>query len=158
MNRKKPSLARLAATETSRRYRKLHPERVRETKRRYREHHQAAERNAQQEWYARRGWYMFAASRRRKKLAALKMLGGQCAVCGETDDMRLTFDHVNGDGREGRKNNGEAGEWLHARLLSGKVDARRFRVLCYNCNLPLAHFGFLAVEAMQLLYERPEVT
>lgn len=125
-----------------REYRRRHPQRVAE---------------AQADWYQRRGWHIFAMNRRRKKVRALAMLGGRCVLCGERDADRLTFDHVNGDGREGRKNNSESGEYLYSRLLNGRIAADRFRVLCYSCNISLAKFGYNTSEAVAALYCRDYV-
>lgn len=151
---KAPESRRARQRENERRWRVKHPERVKEVKRSYRQRNRVGLAAGDRDWYSRRGWHVLASVRRKKKLAALALLGGVCESCGETDDMKLTFDHINGDGRDGRKENGESGEYLHTRLLNGTVEASRFRVLCYNCNLPLAKFGFLPIEAMRLLYER----
>ncbi len=71
------------------------------------------------------------------------LLGGKCAMCGESEIEFLTIDHINNDGNSERSM-GAVG-WKR-RILDGSADASRYRVLCHNCNLgryrldPVHHF------------------
>jgi len=74
------------------------------------------------------------------KLEAIKRFGGRCACCGETRYQFLSFDHVDGDGAQHRR---EAGGFWPARSSSflrylKKNDWKskyRIRVLCMNCHI-----------------------
>jgi|SRR3990170_2753454 len=56
--------------------------------------------------------------------------GRQCACCGETELLFLTFDHINGGGRRHSLKVGYIPRWL---VSQGFPDG--FQVLCMNCNL-----------------------
>ena len=56
--------------------------------------------------------------------------GRQCACCGETELLFLTFDHINGGGRKHNEKVGYIPRWL---VSQGFPDG--FQVLCMNCNL-----------------------
>jgi hypothetical protein len=80
---------------------------------------------------------------RRRRERALTMYGGKCACCGISDYEFLTFDHIDGGGRYHRKYvMGGKGvsdnlvRWLLLKMRPG------FRVLCYNCNCAIGHYGF----------------
>jgi len=56
--------------------------------------------------------------------------GRQCACCGETELLFLTFDHINGGGNKHNRKVGYIPRWL---VWKGFPDG--FQVLCMNCNL-----------------------
>ena len=63
----------------------------------------------------------------------------QCACCGEERYEFLCIDHINGGGTKHRRVIGYGGglwQWLrsHGYPLG-------YRVLCYNCNFSLGHYG-----------------
>ena len=70
--------------------------------------------------------------------------GCKCACCGETHTEFLSMDHINNDRAEhrealtGSRNNGST---LYGWLIKNNFPAG-FRVLCFNCNFALGHFGY----------------
>lgn len=81
-----------------------------------------------------------AASRARAKSECIEAYGGKCACCGETEPMFMTLDHVNGGGKQHRKETfGQKGGnmWAWARR-NGYPDM--LRLLCFNCNFA-EHWG-----------------
>jgi len=56
--------------------------------------------------------------------------GRECACCGETELLFLTFDHINGGGGRHNRKVGYIPRWL---VQKGFPDG--FQVLCMNCNL-----------------------
>jgi hypothetical protein len=101
-------------------------------------------RNASQMDYHYRLGYEHVQKRR---LEVLTHYGGtplKCQCCGESNIEFLTIDHINGGGNQQRK---------HIRSKNGKtinfykwlVDnnfPEGYRVLCYNCNCSLGHYGY----------------
>ena len=79
------------------------------------------------------GMSNYAQQRRRVRSAALKAYGGQCVCCGEDDQRVLTFDHVNGGGKEHKRKLGNNASLLVWARDSGYPPA--LRLLCHNCNL-----------------------
>ena len=64
----------------------------------------------------------------------LEVFGHRCACCGETDEVFLTIDHINGGGKAPRKAPGGA---QHSMLYSIKKmgwPRDKFRLFCMNCN------------------------
>lgn len=91
--------------------------------------------------------------RQRLKLAALNAYGGpRCACCGELHLEFLTIDHIEKNGAEHRREMLEERGWnADSRSMSGshmylwlrqKGYPPGFRVLCFNCNFALGHFGY----------------
>ena len=76
--------------------------------------------------------------------ATIAVLGGKCVWCGEFEKEFLTIDHVDNDGNSERKF-GSIG-WKR-KILDGKSDISKYRVLCHNCNLgryrldPVHHYA-----------------
>jgi hypothetical protein len=75
---------------------------------------------------------------------AILRYGGKCACCGESHLEFLTFDHVNNDGSQMRKERGDAerGGTLYKRLITDPVIDLAYQVLCWNCNLAKAFYGY----------------
>lgn len=66
---------------------------------------------------------------RRKRLEAIRFLGGKCAFCPCDDSDLLQIDHINGGGRREER---EIGRWgIYNRVLSG---APGYRLLCPTDN------------------------
>lgn len=93
-------------------------------------------------------------SRRRKlKLAAMAAYGGAyCLCCGEEHIEFLTIDHIEKNGAEHRREMLKEKGWnVSSKSLSGSHlylwlkennYPSGFRVLCFNCNTALGHFGY----------------
>lgn len=66
----------------------------------------------------------------------LNAYGRVCALCGETDEDKLTLDHVNHDGGEHRRRlGGPTHSYRVYRELRHKGFPREgFRILCGSCN------------------------
>lgn len=74
----------------------------------------------------------------KRKVNALRLLGGKCVVCGETDIRILTINHINGGGNKERavgNGNQRGGQSYYRALLNGKVDKTKLDLRCYNHNL-----------------------
>jgi hypothetical protein len=65
-----------------------------------------------------------------------------CTCCGETHNIFLTVDHVNGDGAEHRKELGVKGGAEFYRWLIANDFPPGFTILCMNCNFAKGR-GFL---------------
>ena len=80
---------------------------------------------------------------RRLKKRALDGYGHKCACCGEIRFEFLSFDHVENDGAKERR---EKGKKMNSgslyRLIIKEGFPKRYQILCYNCNMALAFFGF----------------
>ena len=78
-----------------------------------------------------------SATRSRRKLRddTLEIYGGKCACCGETQDEFLTFDHVNNDGNEWRRQTGIRGSYAMCRWLRDNGWPTDYQILCFNCNI-----------------------
>lgn len=61
-----------------------------------------------------------------------------CNCCGETSVEFLTIDHINGGGCKHRE---RIGSGLYSWLKNSGFPGG-FRVLCYNCNQSLGHYGY----------------
>lgn len=85
------------------------------------------------------------AERQKIKRRVFEAYGGcKCSCCGETHMEFLSMDHINNDGADhrealtGSRNNGST---LYGWLIRNNFPAG-FRVLCFNCNFALGHFGY----------------
>jgi len=73
-----------------------------------------------------------------KRLMCLNHYGGECACCGEKRREFLSIDHINGNGKQHRKEcGGHTADWLASRNFP-----EGFRVLCHNCNQALGLYGY----------------
>lgn len=89
-------------------------------------------------------------TRERAAKAALKhevivAYGGKCACCGEDNELLLTIDHINNDGKQHREELGTRPETesrtLYRWLRRNHFPKDNFQCLCYNCNLGKAYYG-----------------
>ncbi len=81
--------------------------------------------------------------RRDVKTEVMEHYGTICACCGESHLEFLNIDHINGGGNKHRKEIGrkKAGSsFYHWLKQNGYPEG--FRVLCYNCNCSIGHFGY----------------
>lgn len=77
------------------------------------------------------------------KLKVIEAYGGKCMCCGETNMEFLTIDHINNDGAEDRKNNGnKLGGKLYRWLIKNNFPKEEYQILCYNCNCSKGFFGY----------------
>ena len=85
------------------------------------------------------------ASKASRRLKVLQHYSGNevpvCAYCGEKTLEFLTIDHIDGNGLRHRREIGRGGQGLYDWLLVNKFPDG-FRVLCYNCNSSLGHYGY----------------
>lgn len=67
----------------------------------------------------------------KKREEAIKLLGGACAECPETDQRVLQIDHIFGDGAIARR------EMSQSQILKDVLEkgATKYQVLCANCNV-----------------------
>jgi hypothetical protein len=78
--------------------------------------------------------------RARTKAEAIEAYGGACGCCGETEPVFMSLDHVQGGGKQHRKEIfGQKGGnmWAWAKN-NGYPDS--LRLLCFNCNFA-EHWG-----------------
>jgi hypothetical protein len=67
--------------------------------------------------------------------AVLAHYGGQCACCGEAQEVFLTVDHIGGGGNEHRRQiNGTHRSATFYRWLKNNNYPPGYQVLCCNCN------------------------
>jgi len=83
--------------------------------------------------------------RRRIKLEIFNHYSGdppKCDCCKEEQFEFLTIDHIDGSGREHRRQfGGRGGDALYQWLRRNNYP-KGFRVLCYNCNCCIGHLGY----------------
>ena len=66
--------------------------------------------------------------------------GGKCACCGETRREFLTIDHIDGSGREHKREIGFSGLQFY-RWLRRNNYPEGFQVLCFNCNCGKSNYS-----------------
>jgi hypothetical protein len=130
------------------RYRRLHPDRVKEQdkrrnqrraedQRRWREENSEAYKAQRKEHreqniesiHTRDREYGYT-RRVRNRLAVLEALGGKCVRCGIDDWRVLQIDHINGGGSKERKQVTSIDRYYKDMLLSPE----KYQVLCANCH------------------------
>ena len=78
------------------------------------------------------------------RLEVLTTYGGnppQCACCGESYIEFLAIDHIGGGGNKHRKQIGQGWGRLYL-WLKRQGYPPGYRVLCHNCNMSLAFYGY----------------
>ena len=81
-------------------------------------------------------------SQHKLRAETLKVYGGQCACCGEARIEFLVLDHINGGGNAHRREVGRYGGANFYRILRQQGWPLGFRVLCWNCNFAIGHYGY----------------
>lgn len=77
------------------------------------------------------------------KQKVIEAYGGKCACCNENTIEFLTIDHINNDGAEDRKKNGnKTGGKLYRWLIKNYFPRGEYQVLCFNCNCSKGFFGY----------------
>lgn len=73
------------------------------------------------------------ATRENYRIEILNLLGNKCSRCGYDSDIRaLQIDHVNGGGRDDRREHGGS---MYIRIYEQLKDgSKEYQVLCANCN------------------------
>jgi hypothetical protein len=66
--------------------------------------------------------------------------GGKCVCCGESRHEFLSFDHIEGRGKEHRGYTGGGSAFV--RWLIKNNYPKEFQILCHNCNLSLGFYGY----------------
>ena len=74
-----------------------------------------------------------------KRKMVIEGLGAKCSCCGEMEYEFLTLDHIHGGGSKHRK---EIGGQFWKSILNEGCPKDKYRVLCFNCNMALAHNGY----------------
>ena len=82
-------------------------------------------------------------SKQKPRLACLEAYGARCVCCGETELAFLQIAHINNDGAKERKQAKEQGlaANIYSRLRKQGYPAG-FQVLCANCNMARAFYGY----------------
>lgn len=70
----------------------------------------------------------------KKRLALIKLLGGECSECGNGDYRVLQLNHLNGQGREDARSYGTNYD-LYKAILKRKRTTEDLNLLCGNCNI-----------------------
>jgi len=78
------------------------------------------------------------------KTQVMSYYGGKCSCCGEDQLEFLTIDHVNKPGNIHRKEIGISGGGglRFYRWLQKNNYPLGYRVLCFNCNCAIGHYGY----------------
>ncbi len=66
---------------------------------------------------------------KRRKRIFIEMYGGRCECCGETEEMFLNLDHINGQNKQNKECTSDAMCWAIS-----KYQPEKYRILCSNCN------------------------
>lgn len=75
---------------------------------------------------------------KRIRLEAIYHYGGKCRCCGEKQIEFLAIDHIQGGGRQHRKEiKTPLPYWLKRNGFP-----KGFRILCHNCNMSLGRYGY----------------
>lgn len=75
------------------------------------------------------------------RLRVIENYGEVCECCGESTPEFLTIDHINGGGRKHRES---LSEDIYIWLERNNFPKDEFRLLCYNCNCCIGHYGVCA--------------
>ncbi len=89
-----------------------------------------------------------AKQRQKRRLATITHYGGECVYCGISELIFLTIDHVDGNGKEHRKTEGNhiCAVLRRHKAATGQYPTG-FQVLCWNCNSAKHIHGEEAVRA-----------
>jgi hypothetical protein len=129
--------------EYMKKYRLANIEKIRERKKKYNLTHEnelrekrRADRKANPEKYRE----MDKEQKRKIKMKVLQHYGIVCSCpgCGESNIEFLAIDHIEGGGRQHRK---EVGNTIYNWLIKNNFP-EGFRTLCHNCNHSLGSYGY----------------
>lgn len=70
---------------------------------------------------------------KQRKRGVIEAYGGQCVLCGEKAQHKLSIDHIDGRGAEHRQNVVKA-PGFYRWLKQNGYPKDNFRLLCHNCN------------------------
>ena len=108
-------------------YQETHQDQIRAKTKVYRENHQDQIRDQN------------STRSRSLRLEVLQHYGRKCACCGETAIEFLEIDHINGGGTKHRR---ETVKGSIFRWLKNNDYPPEFQILCANCNLSRAFYGY----------------
>jgi len=96
------------------------------------------------------------ARRAQRRMEMIRLLGGKCACCGETEPIFLCLDHIKKGGRrEYEKAGGPHGVWRRA--IAEGLPKDKYRLLCWNCNSALGLFGYCPHSSLTSPVYRPPI-
>lgn len=78
---------------------------------------------------------------KKNRVEVINNYGGKCACCSESILEFLSIDHINGGGKQHRKEIGGGGNTFY-RWLKRNNYPEGFRVLCNNCNMSIGFYGY----------------
>lgn len=70
----------------------------------------------------------------------IEAYGGSCQCCGETEDVFLTIDHVNGGGTAHRRSLGGGNRRMMLAIIAAGFPSE-YQIQCFNCNLGRSRNG-----------------
>lgn len=70
-----------------------------------------------------------------------RVYGGKCECCGENRFEFLNLDHINGGGTQ---DVAQRGAYKIYRCAVETYQPERYRILCWNCNMCIGHYGYCA--------------
>jgi hypothetical protein len=76
------------------------------------------------------------------RIEMIAAYGGECVCCGEQALEFLSIDHIYGDGRQDREKLNVVGHTFYRILKRQGWPKDRYRLLCFNCNFAIGHFGY----------------
>ena len=83
----------------------------------------------------------------------IQAYGGKCSCCDDMHQEFLTIDHINGDGKTHRQQlKSRAQAHLYRYLQKENYPKDGFRLLCYNCNMARAHYGYCPHKPEQFFF------
>lgn len=132
---------RIGETDRNRRYYENNREKVINSSKVYAEKHPEKQHARHHKWYLANKELSNQRSRenqQRLRKQVIEVYGGKCQCCGETQYEFLAIDHIDGGGREHRRQLkwGSVYRWLRD---NGYPEG--FQVLCHNCNMAKAFYG-----------------
>lgn len=119
-----------------RNYRRKYPQRVKDQMEKYRSSPEVQQREKD---YYRKNKTRIAKRHKqwakKQRLELIKLLGGKCIWCGESDWRCLQIDHVHGGGRKERKKfKGSTTSYYSFVIKQIKAGSKDYQLLCANCN------------------------
>lgn len=72
-----------------------------------------------------------------RRIAALKLLGGKCVCCGESNLLILDIDHINNNGSSCRKAKGtNCNDSVVTEIILEEIQdvSKKYQIMCRNCN------------------------